>query len=75
MKTTVFGDLQSPNVIVTNQGRVTLVDLDWAGCHGETLYPEFMSPRIQWAQGVGPSKVMQKEHDIEMKKLHDEYRL
>ncbi|KAG5650881.1 hypothetical protein H0H81_010681 [Sphagnurus paluster] len=63
----VFGDLRAPNVMITKDGRVLLIDFDMVGVHGVSRYPIMMSPSIQWPPGVGAGLgVMMKEHDEEM---------
>ncbi|KAF9234165.1 hypothetical protein BU15DRAFT_79348 [Melanogaster broomeanus] len=48
----VFGDLRAPNIVVTQQGQVQLIDFDWAGKEGEVTYPVSVSNAIQWPEGV-----------------------
>ena len=59
----VHGDLRSPNILVTKEGRVRVVDFDWAGTHGVDKYPIAVNPEETWAQGVQAAQVMLKEHD------------
>lgn len=61
-----FGDLRYQNVMVRHDGKIKLVDFDWAGVHGQAKYPAHMNMTIQWPQGVGPQKGMLKGHDNEM---------
>jgi thiamine kinase-like enzyme len=35
----VFGDLRLPNVLVSAEGRLALVDFDWSGEAGNACYP------------------------------------
>jgi len=42
-KSFVFGDLRSPNILVTDQHHVQLVDFDWCGSAGEGKYPADMN--------------------------------
>jgi len=63
----VFGDLRSPNILVTNQHHVQLVDFDWCGSAGEGKYPADMNlVDIEWPDGVVPGGFLQLEHDEEM---------
>lgn len=68
----VFGDLRSPNVIVTEQAesrkaRGMLVDFDWCGVDGEATYPFGMNQvDIQWPDGAEKGAPMRKEHDMAM---------
>lgn len=69
----VFGDLRNPNIMLVqdSDGTVTgakLVDFDWCGRHSEGRYPLSMNPGIVWAKGAGPGELMDKRHDIEMRK-------
>ncbi|KAG2052546.1 hypothetical protein BDR06DRAFT_515094 [Suillus hirtellus] len=62
----VFGDLRKPNIMITKDGKVQLIDFDWAGRKGEVKYPVSTSPAINWpkgAQGLGP---ILEEHDRDM---------
>jgi hypothetical protein len=60
----VFGDLRSPNVMVTGENEVKLVDFDWAGEDGQARYSYLMSSPIAWAPGVKRCAIMKKEHDL-----------
>ena len=44
---------------------VKFVDFDWAGEHGVSRYPLFMSCQVDWAEGAGDQKVMMRQQDIE----------
>ncbi|KAG1848834.1 hypothetical protein C8R48DRAFT_641478 [Suillus tomentosus] len=62
----VFGDLRKPNIMIRKDGKVQLIDFDWAGRKGEVKYPVSISPAINWpkgAQGLGP---ILEEHDRDM---------
>lgn len=62
----VYGDLRPANIMVTSQGKtVLLIDLDWAGTHGEAKYPIAVSSRGRHSQVVGLGTI-EKEHDIFM---------
>jgi hypothetical protein len=53
--------------MVCQDGKIKLVDFDWAGIHGQGKYPAQMNLQgIRWPGGVGPLEVMLMEHDIEM---------
>ena len=66
-KDLVFGDLRSPNILVTNEDKVQLVDFDWCGKKGEGTYPvDINLVDIQWPEGVVPGGYLQVEHDEEM---------
>lgn len=63
----VFGDLRSPNILVTDQHRVQLVDFDWCGKVGEGTYPEGINlVDIKWPESVVPGGPLMIEHDDEM---------
>ncbi|KAG2030090.1 hypothetical protein BDR03DRAFT_879240 [Suillus americanus] len=62
----VFGDLRMPNVMITKDGKVQLIDFDWAGREGEVTYPVSISLAIDWPKGVqrlGPI-LKQRDHDM-----------
>lgn len=65
----VFGDLREPNIMVSEEGKVNLVDFNWAGRKGKATYPPSISPTIPWAPGVGPLEPITKEHDMRMVEL------
>lgn len=62
----VFGDLRPPNVMITNENKVKLVDFNWAGEDGQARYPYLISSQIAWAPGVKRYSIMKKEHDLHM---------
>ena len=63
----VFGDLRSPNILLTNRHRVQFVDFDWCGKIGEGEYPSGMNAvDIKWPEGVVPGGLLRFEHDNEM---------
>ncbi|KAG1834019.1 hypothetical protein DFJ58DRAFT_735930 [Suillus subalutaceus] len=62
----VFGDLRKPNVMITKDGKVQLIDFDWAGREGEVTYPVSISPAIDWPEGVQGLGPILKQHDHDM---------
>ena len=62
----VFGDLRTPNILVDND--VKFIDYDWCGVHQVDQYPFIIGDAIEWASGVGPLAIMQKDHDLYMLK-------
>jgi RIO-like serine/threonine protein kinase len=63
----VFGDIRGPNLMLTKDAKVVLIDCDWIGKHGVSQYPIMMSQSIKWPEGVKDGLgVMKKEHDLEM---------
>ncbi|KAH9072282.1 hypothetical protein EDB83DRAFT_211792 [Lactarius deliciosus] len=71
-KNIVFGDLRYPNIMITKDQRVRLVDFDWCGEHGKDTYPGSLNVNrdttnsIDWHRGVERGGKMMKEHDIFM---------
>lgn len=65
----VFGDLRSPNIMVTKNDKVMFIDFDLVGKDRKSRYPIIMadSESIEWPEGVknGLGK-MKKEHDLYM---------
>lgn len=62
----VFGDLRFPNIIITKEGKVRLIDFNWAGEEGQAKYPSLISPEISWPEGVKALAVIEREHDLDM---------
>jgi serine/threonine protein kinase len=62
----VFGDLRSPNVMISKTNEVKLIDFNWAGEEGQARYPSLISSDIKWAAGVEALGVIEKDHDMEM---------
>jgi len=65
------GDLRPPNVMLckgaaSGAWEVRLVDLDWAGEVGRTVYPPHMSSHINWHPNAGPGQLLQQEHDLHL---------
>ncbi|KAF9650802.1 hypothetical protein BDM02DRAFT_3111616 [Thelephora ganbajun] len=62
----VFGDL-IPNILVTDQHHVRLVDFDWCGRAREGEYPTRTNlVDIEWPKRVAPGCLLRFEYDNEM---------
>ncbi|EJU02349.1 hypothetical protein DACRYDRAFT_22023 [Dacryopinax primogenitus] len=59
----VHGDIRSPNILLTPDDRVKLIDFDTAGKEGEVFYPANINMMIDWPEGVGPGKLIRTVHD------------
>ncbi|KAG2337820.1 hypothetical protein BDR05DRAFT_1045202, partial [Suillus weaverae] len=66
----VFGDLQKPNDMIMKDGKVQLIDFDWAGCKGKVTYPVSISSAIEWLEGVQGLGPILKQHDHDMLARH-----
>ncbi|KAI0808283.1 hypothetical protein C8Q74DRAFT_1363684 [Fomes fomentarius] len=65
----VFGDLRLSNIMCVPDGRVMLVNFDWAGKAGEARYPVTLNDSLTiWAPGVERYAIMRKEHDLHLLK-------
>lgn len=64
----VFGDVRSPNVMITPAKDVKLIDFNWAGEEGQARYPYLISMGLCWPPGVGPLATIKKVHDWQMLK-------
>ena len=64
----VFGDLREPNVLVTEEGEVQLIDFDWAGHAGEARYPYDIAITSDhgWHADVRPGGLIAEGHDAHM---------
>jgi serine/threonine protein kinase len=62
----VFGDVRSPNVIITPAKGVKLIDFDWAGEEGQAKYPYLISSVFPWPPGVQPLAIIERDHDLQM---------
>ncbi|KAG9310575.1 hypothetical protein JVU11DRAFT_9130 [Chiua virens] len=62
----VYGDLRRPNVMITSEGGLKLIDFDWAGKKDEARYPIAISGSIRWPAGVQGLGLIQQEHDLVM---------
>lgn len=62
----VFGDLRPPNIMVTPQNAIKLIDFDWAGKVGVVKYPLLMSSGITWPSGATGGGLISKQHDWDM---------
>ncbi|KAG2103787.1 uncharacterized protein F5147DRAFT_638712 [Suillus discolor] len=67
----VFGDLRKPNIMITKENKVQLIDFDWAGCEGRVTYPVSIgSIDIEWPAGVGGLNLILQQHDHDMLVRH-----
>jgi serine/threonine protein kinase len=62
----VYGDLRGPNIMITLEKNIKLIDFDWAGKVGHVKYPNFLSPKIGWPPGAEGGKPITAQHDLEM---------
>ena len=54
----VFGDLCLPNIMITTDMKVRLIDFNWAGVDGQAKYPLSILQEIGWPEGVKASAVI-----------------
>ncbi|KAI3639203.1 hypothetical protein MIR68_002733 [Amoeboaphelidium protococcarum] len=61
----VHGDMRETNLLIrTDIEQLVLIDYDWAGVHGVSVYAPFLNmDEISWPPGVEPGKPMLMEHD------------
>lgn len=49
---------------------VKLIDMDWAGVVGTARYPSVLNMKtVFWPEGVGPGRLLQQAHDLELLQL------
>ena len=64
-KNYVHGDLRCCNILFdTGTNKVVLVDFDWSGLHGISVYPPFMNPAIPWPEGALTGQPLHHDHDL-----------
>jgi serine/threonine protein kinase len=63
----VFGDLRAPNVMIS-EGKVFLIDFDWAGRVGQARYPRNLSRSVNWPAKAEDLEMMPilMDHDLTM---------
>jgi hypothetical protein len=59
----VHGDLRAPNILLGRDGRLRLIDFEFAGVDGTAVYPALLNPNIAWPLGVRDGAVLKAEHD------------
>jgi serine/threonine protein kinase len=62
----VHGDLRSPNIIITEENKIKIIDFDWAGKAGVARYPPLLSSEITWPSGAEGDELITQDHDREM---------
>ena len=62
----VYGDLRGPNVMITPEKNIKLIDFDWAGKLGDVKHPNFLSPKIRWPTGAVAGQPITAQHDLDM---------
>ena len=66
----VHGDIREGNVLLRgdgSDGRVCVLDFDWAGRVGEARYPTFMNHAdVNWPAGASDGELILPEHDMQM---------
>ena len=59
----VHGDLQEPNILVTDNGDMKIIDFDWCGKEREVYYPSDINLGISWDPEVKRGGLIKKDHD------------
>lgn len=59
----VHGDFRPPNVLVSENKVIQIVDFDWAGVDGQVFYPLTLNDNLVWADGVCRGGAIAKSHD------------
>ena len=64
----VHGDLREPNILVTKDGGMKIIDFDWCGKDGEVCYPFDINldERAGWDPDVTHGGLIKKGHDRSM---------
>lgn len=63
-KNLCHGDFRDQNVLVRENGKVCVLDYEWAGQVGQVRYPGFMNhAHITWPDGVFDGEIITKAHD------------
>ena len=59
------GDYRDCNILVSDGGKVAVIDFDLSGKVSECKYPFFMNHKnIQWPKTASDGKYLQFEHDL-----------
>lgn len=61
----VHGDIRWRNILVAEDGRVSLLRFDWAGRIGEARYPEELGHLVTWPGRAAPGSLIEPKHDCE----------
>ncbi|KAI0723875.1 hypothetical protein C8T65DRAFT_825009 [Cerioporus squamosus] len=61
----VHGDVRWRNVLLAEDGSVSLLRFDWAGRVGEPRYPQSLSSGVPWPKGATPGALITAELDQE----------
>ena len=61
-----LGDLRGPNIMITKNKELRLIDFDWTGEGMESQYLLLMSPNLSWPEGVEALSIKEIDHDNEM---------
>ena len=64
----VHGDLREPNVLITEDGDMKIIDFDWCGKEGEVHYPSDINlgKGVGWDSDVVCGGLIKKNHDLSM---------
>lgn len=64
----VHGDLRGPNILVTKDGKLNIINFDWCGKDGEARYPYSINLRgdVDWDPDVTRGGLIKKDHDRTM---------
>ena len=64
----VHSDLREPNILVTKDGGMKIIDFDWCGKDGEVCYPSDINldERAGWDPDVTRGGLIKKDHDRSM---------
>jgi hypothetical protein len=59
----VHGDLRAANILVKDNGEISILDFDWAGKAGEAIYHKIPNPDLRWPRGAELGEPITAEHD------------
>ena len=65
----VHGDFRPPNIFVSTDGNVKIIDFEWSGKEKVKRYPN-VNVELNWPEGVKRGAYLLKSHDLHFFRAH-----